>query len=112
MLLKSIRENKEALRIAIWDQRIIGDAKMRAQAKPLQELLASTSDFWPAIEMIEKMLAPLADAILAIEGSIVDVRSSYKLISDEFARAIDAANNVPAQEHRAEFITVCFPFLI
>lgn len=59
----------------------------KAKVSELQEILCQKPEFWKRVDLIEKLLAPLTDAILKIEGAIVNVRDSYKLVDNAFQQS-------------------------
>jgi hypothetical protein len=91
-LVNSIKENEIYLKSSIWHQSIIEKSKtdkiFKGQADNLRKILCQSPDFWKQVDLIEKLLNPLADAILKIEGSVVSVHDSCKLVDLAFQQSL------------------------
>lgn len=104
-LINCIKTNESCLKNAIWHQKITNKAKsdknFEKQVKHLQEIICQSPDFWKHVDSIEKILVPLADAILKIEGSIVDVRKSYEFVDAAFQQSLTVSKQFKADQMNA-----------
>ncbi len=91
-LVKSIKDNEDCLKSTIWDQSIVEkskhDVEFKKKTNGVREILFNDLNFWKQVTLTEQLLAPLADAILNIEGSVVDARTSYKSIDAAFESSL------------------------
>ena len=110
-LIKSVETNEECLKSAIWSPTISEKKELNNEAKRLQKLLCSTPEFWEKIKLIQKLLFPLADSILKIEGAIVDVRASYKVTDSAFHQSLEVSLQF-ATEQSGECKKVSKKFLL
>jgi len=94
-------KNKKCLQSAIWEQSLFDNKDLHESVVEMREIICSTPAFWDNVDLIEKLLSPLADAILKIEGSIVNVRGSYKAINDAFQKSLKISDQFEANEAEA-----------
>jgi hypothetical protein len=107
-LIDMVKRSKEALKKAIWSPLITTNTSLNEAVQPIKALLLSTPEFWPVLDAVEAILAPLAKAILAIEGSEIDLQTAYRLINQAFVNALAAARRSSDDEIYQEFETVCY----
>jgi len=97
-LVNSVKKNEGCLKSAIWDQSIIDktnsapnfkpDPNFKQQVEILRKILCQSPDFWKQLDFVEKILAPLAHAILKIERAVVNVCDSYKIVDAAFGKSL------------------------
>jgi len=102
-LIASIVNNEDCLKSAIWHQTLTSnkEKKFREKLEQLQSMLCTNQEFWPAIKFIEKLLRPLADAILKIEGDEINVRNAFKTVEVAFQRSLAIVEKFP-EEHQKQ----------
>jgi hypothetical protein len=91
------------LKSAIWSTAIQGNKEL--QKKPeilnqLKQLLCDDADFWKKVGLIEELLRPLKSSILAIEGSVIEVRTAYKTVESAFQEALKIANKFSKEQSK------------
>ncbi|KAE9546800.1 hypothetical protein FO519_009988 [Halicephalobus sp. NKZ332] len=100
-LLESIKKNESCLKSCIWLPKIVDDKELRKNMNRLTELrqiLCEDRHFWKQLSLIEELLHPFKTAISSIEGSVVDVRKSYKIVETSFDKANEIATKFSADE--------------
>lgn len=109
-LVNSINANKSCLKIAIWSPKITDNMELKkdpARLKKLKSLLSENNNFWTNVALVEELLRPLKNAILAIEGSVVEVRTSYRIIESAFDKALEVARKLDSANKAEE---VCLEY--
>jgi hypothetical protein len=109
-LLDSIKANEACLKSAIWSPKIADNKEIKKKPERLnnlKHLLCEDNDFWIRLTLIEELLRPLKTAILAIEGSVVDVYKAFKLVDFSFDQASEVASKFPdKQKNRIEEVSI------
>lgn len=98
--MASIKSNEGCLKNAIWSPKILDNKELKKksdQLKRIKRILCEEPDFWTMVSLTEKILNPLKNAILEIEGSVVDIRRSYKAVEFAFNEAIEIAGAFPEE---------------
>lgn len=100
-LLNSIKSNESCLNAAIWSPIVKNNAttdKQKNKLKKVKQILCDDADFWESLVLIEELLRPLKSAILAIEGSVVDLCKAFKSVGSAFDEAVEIASKFPAEQ--------------
>lgn len=101
--MSSIVKNEDCLKGAIWHQKLVSnkDQTFKKQLVELQSILCSDPSFWTNIKLVEKLLRPLASAILKIEGDQINVRNAFKTVESAFEQSIVVADEFPEDHTEA-----------
>jgi hypothetical protein len=107
-LLNSVKENEACLKSAIWSPKIVDNAEIKKKPErlsTLKHLLCEDTGFWANLALVEELLNPLKTAILAIEGSVIDVSKAFKVVESAFEKAVGIASKF-STEQKEEIVKV------